>query len=197
MTDKPTAPKLEIVPSPPHDALDIEALWLDPALGDGLTDTSWHAIPVGKPRDFFRVHPDPDFRRRTEIYAHKIEGADRHGVLHSGPEDARAAGGGAAVRSRHLHLSRRLSAAVAVDVPARRREGQHRLVNCPGRGAGRDRQVGASGLEQAIVPDARRAARIRTRPGLGEVAGVQRTGQGCVRPARRHSGHRRIRSIAN
>ena len=47
MTDKPTAPKLEIVsPSPtPNDALDIEALWLDPALGDGLTDTSWHSDP--------------------------------------------------------------------------------------------------------------------------------------------------------
>ena len=40
MTDKPTAPQLEIVfPSPtPNDALDIEALWLDPALGDGLVD---------------------------------------------------------------------------------------------------------------------------------------------------------------
>ena len=76
MTDKPTASKLEIVsPSPtPNDASDIEALWLDPALGDGLTDTNWHTIPVDKPKDFFRVHPDPDYRRRTEIYAHKTEG---------------------------------------------------------------------------------------------------------------------------
>ena len=52
MTDKPTAPKLGIVPpSPtPNDALDIEALWMDPALGDGLIDTNWHTIPVDKPK---------------------------------------------------------------------------------------------------------------------------------------------------
>ena len=74
MTDKPAAPKLGIVsPSLTNDASDIEALWLDPAPGDGLTDTNWHTIPVDKPKDFFRVHPDPDYRRRTEIYAHKTE----------------------------------------------------------------------------------------------------------------------------
>jgi hypothetical protein len=70
-------PKLKIVrPSPatPNDALDIEALWLDPALGDGLTDISWSTIPIDKPKDFFRVHPDKSYRRRTEIYVHKIEG---------------------------------------------------------------------------------------------------------------------------
>ena len=75
MTETP-APKLEIVPTPtPSDALDIEALWLDPALGDGLVDTNWHSVPVDKPKDFFRVHPDPGYRRRTEIYTHKPEGA--------------------------------------------------------------------------------------------------------------------------
>ena len=88
MTDKPTAPQLEIVsPSPtPNDALDIEALWLDPALGDGLVDASWHSIPVGKPRDFFRVHPDPSYRRRTEIYAHKVEGQIDTAYYILGPE---------------------------------------------------------------------------------------------------------------
>jgi hypothetical protein len=87
MADKP-APKLEVVtPSPtPKDALDIEALWLDPALGDGLTDSSWHSIPVGKPRDFFRVHPDSNFRRRTEIYTHKTEGAIDTQFYILGPE---------------------------------------------------------------------------------------------------------------
>ena len=54
--------------STPSDAQDIEALWLDTALGDGLTDTSWHTIPVDKPKDFFRVHPDRDYRRRTEVW---------------------------------------------------------------------------------------------------------------------------------
>ena len=87
MTDKPTA-KLEIV-SPsltPNDASDIEALWLDPALGDGLTDTNWHTIPVDKPKDFFRVHPDRDYRRRTEIYAHKTEGQIETAYYILGPE---------------------------------------------------------------------------------------------------------------
>jgi hypothetical protein len=71
--DAAKKPKLEVVPPP--DAGDIEALWLDPALGDGITDTHWHAIPIGKPKDFFRVHPDREMRRRTEIYVHKPEDA--------------------------------------------------------------------------------------------------------------------------
>ena len=58
----------------PKDALDIDSLWLDPALGDGLVDVHYHDIPVGKPRDFFRVYPDPAYRRLTEIYVHKVEG---------------------------------------------------------------------------------------------------------------------------
>jgi hypothetical protein len=40
------------------DAADIEALWLDPALGDGIVDVHYHNIPVGKPRDFFRTVAD-------------------------------------------------------------------------------------------------------------------------------------------
>jgi hypothetical protein len=69
-------PKLEVVPTvTPGDAQDIEALWLDPKLGDGITDVHWHAIPIGKPRDFFRAHADQAFRRRTEIYVHKTEDA--------------------------------------------------------------------------------------------------------------------------
>jgi len=71
MTDK--KPKLEIVP--PSDALDLSGLWLDPALGDGITETVRHSIPLGKPRDFFRMHPDPTYRRRVEIYRHKAENA--------------------------------------------------------------------------------------------------------------------------
>jgi hypothetical protein len=59
----------------PADADDFESLWLDPALGDGITDASYHTVAVGKPRDFFRVHPNKDYRRRVEIYTHKSEGA--------------------------------------------------------------------------------------------------------------------------
>jgi len=77
MSDEATKkPKLEVVPPvTPSDAQDIEALWLDPGLGDGITDTHWHQIPIGKPKNFFRVHPDPMFRRKTEIYVHKPEDA--------------------------------------------------------------------------------------------------------------------------
>ena len=68
--------KLEVVAAAtPSDAQDIEALWMDAALGDGITNEHWHSISVGKPRDYFRVHPDPAFRRKTEIYVHKPEGA--------------------------------------------------------------------------------------------------------------------------
>ena len=35
---------------------------------------SFHSITVDKPKDFFRVHPDPGYRRRTEMYIHKVEG---------------------------------------------------------------------------------------------------------------------------
>jgi hypothetical protein len=57
----------------PDDAGDINSLWLDPALGDGLVDVHYHSIPVGKPKDYFRVNPDPAYRRLTEVYIHKSE----------------------------------------------------------------------------------------------------------------------------
>src|SRR5215831_5651519 len=67
--------KLEVVsPVTPKDADDIEALFLDPALGDGLTDQVYHSIPTGKPKAFFRVCPLAGYRRRTELYVHKVEG---------------------------------------------------------------------------------------------------------------------------
>jgi hypothetical protein len=59
----------------PSDAKDFDTLWQDPGLGDGIVDMSYHNIPVGKPKDFFRTHPDSNYRRRTEIYTHKPEGA--------------------------------------------------------------------------------------------------------------------------
>jgi hypothetical protein len=59
---------------PPKDAEDYANLWKDPDLGDGITEVKRSKIAVSKPRDFFRVHPDKAFRRRTEIYVHKPEG---------------------------------------------------------------------------------------------------------------------------
>ena len=67
----PLKPKVKAVP---EDALDVSSLWLDPALGDGLVDVHYHTVPLGKPRDYFRVNPDPAYRRLSEIYVHKIEG---------------------------------------------------------------------------------------------------------------------------
>jgi len=65
-------PKLEVVTK--DDAVDIADLWLDNSLGDGITDAQWHTVPMGKPKDFFRVHPDRDYRRRTEVLIQKKEG---------------------------------------------------------------------------------------------------------------------------
>jgi hypothetical protein len=80
-TPKPK-PKLEIVP-PPSDALDLSDLWLDTNLGDPLTSTYQHSIPIRKPKNFFRVHPDRGMRRHVEIYVHKPEGAveEQHFVI--------------------------------------------------------------------------------------------------------------------
>jgi hypothetical protein len=58
----------------PEDAQDFESLWLDPTLGDGIVDVHYHRVTVDKPRDFFRTHPDKTYRRRAEIYTHKVEG---------------------------------------------------------------------------------------------------------------------------
>lgn len=153
MTEK--KPKLELIDSPPtpSDALDIEALWLDSALGDGLTDTSWQSIPVDKPKDFFRVHPDLAFRRRTEIYVHKVEGEIETSYYIIGPKmqkrlvEARPC---VLVTCIYRDGSPRLW---PIMWSARWRKGQHGLVNGQVSGADRDRQVDAAGLEQAVVPD--------------------------------------------
>jgi hypothetical protein len=37
----------------PADAQDLDQLWVDNKMGDGITGTSYHTVPVGRPRDFF------------------------------------------------------------------------------------------------------------------------------------------------
>src|SRR5262245_13346283 len=77
--DVKKAEHIKLVPDPkvilPEDTVDLSGLWLDPTLGDGITETVRYTIPLGKPRDFFRLHPDPAYRRRVEIYRHKPENA--------------------------------------------------------------------------------------------------------------------------
>ena len=76
--EKKPDPKLKVVEAeqekPIADAEDLSSLWMDTTLGDGLTETVVAKIPIGKPRDFFRVVADPSYRRKCEIYTHKIEG---------------------------------------------------------------------------------------------------------------------------
>jgi hypothetical protein len=69
MADKATPLK------PVPDAGDLDDLWIDTGLGDGITTPTLLTVPVDKPRNFFRVHPDIKYRRHTEIYTHKPEGA--------------------------------------------------------------------------------------------------------------------------
>src|SRR6516225_6262945 len=61
MSDEAKKPRLPV--ETPSDASDLDSLWLDSSLGDGITDVHYHEIPVGKPKDFFRTHPDKRFRR--------------------------------------------------------------------------------------------------------------------------------------
>ena len=68
MSDKPD---LKVVRP---DADDLADLWLPTGLGDGLTDTHIYSIPIGKPRNYFRVCPDEKYRRKCEAYIHKVEG---------------------------------------------------------------------------------------------------------------------------
>ena len=58
---------------PQSDTDDIEALWEDDELGDPLTTTHIHQIPIGKPKDFFWVCPDRKYRKKTWVYVHRSE----------------------------------------------------------------------------------------------------------------------------
>jgi hypothetical protein len=81
MTDKPMLRAVSA--TTPEDATDFDSLWMDPGLGDGITDVSYHRVPAGKPKNFFRTIPNPAYRRRTEIYTHKPEGAvdEQHFII--------------------------------------------------------------------------------------------------------------------
>ena len=101
-------PKLEVVPNvTPSDAQDIEALWLDPKLGDGITDAHWHTVLIGKPRDFFRVHPDPAFRPPNGNIRAQTRGCDRGAALYPRSRHARPAVRSAPLCHRRLCPPRR------------------------------------------------------------------------------------------
>jgi hypothetical protein len=75
--DAKRKPQPEVVKFPeqhgPDDAEDIESLF-EPELGDAITESTMLEVPLGKPKDFFRTHPDEGFRQRAEMYVHAPEG---------------------------------------------------------------------------------------------------------------------------
>jgi hypothetical protein len=58
----------------PKDAEDLSSLWIDSGIGDALANPTMLSVPCDRPRNFFRIHPDPAYRRQAEIYVHKVEG---------------------------------------------------------------------------------------------------------------------------
>jgi hypothetical protein len=71
--------------TPPTDAVDIASLWVNVDGGDPLAVEHVHKIPIGRPKDFCRVHPSADFRRRCVIYKHKTENMLREEYYLVGP----------------------------------------------------------------------------------------------------------------
>ena len=69
----PTGAKVKTY-KPPADAADLADLFVDTGQGDPLTETTIHGIAVDKPKDFFRVDPDPAYRKKCFVYTLKIEG---------------------------------------------------------------------------------------------------------------------------
>src|SRR3954470_14467829 len=67
---EPTAEEVRKV----ADAQDLDSLWIDTGLSDGITVTGSHAVTIDKPKTFYRTHPDINYRRRTWVYTHKVEG---------------------------------------------------------------------------------------------------------------------------
>jgi hypothetical protein len=57
----------------PEDAKDIAGLF-EVDHGDPITEMAILNIPIGKPKDFFRTHPDKLYRQRATLYTHKPEG---------------------------------------------------------------------------------------------------------------------------
>ena len=75
-----TEPKI----AAPEDAKDLDELWINSKLGDGITDTMIHKVPIGKPKEFFRVIKDPKYRRRAEIVTLKSEKSRNNTSLSGG-----------------------------------------------------------------------------------------------------------------
>ena len=159
----------------PDDAKDLADLWLDPGLGDGIVEANFHTIPIGRPKNFFRTVPDEAYRRRTEIYTHKPEGAiDEQNFIIAKPMRGR------------IEEARPCTLVTVVY-----RDGSPRLwpIKFPRDGEHDNdawvtaRAAARAGLERWVklvwvaagLPDARSYAGIRARPGLQQAPAVRRS----------------------
>ena len=78
---KSEKPPLAVV----EDADDISSLWIDTGTKDALTETVT-TVKLDKPKDFFRVHPSPDMRRKgRKLSSSKRKAPSRTKSLLSAP----------------------------------------------------------------------------------------------------------------
>ena len=88
----------------PEDAKDLDSLWVDPGLGDGITTANFHTVPVDKPKTFFRTHPELDLSPPHCGVHPQGRGCDRGAALYRGAGHARPYREGAAVHARVCRL---------------------------------------------------------------------------------------------
>ena len=77
--------KSEKPPLVVEDVDDLSSLWIDTGVKDALTETVT-TVKLGKPKDFFRVHPSLEMRKRAEIVVVKTEGAFEDQIFIVGPK---------------------------------------------------------------------------------------------------------------
>ena len=200
MTEKPKLEVVESTPLPtPNDASDIEALWSDPALGDGLTDTSWHKIPVGQAE---RLFPGPSRIPTTDVVPRSMptspKARSKRRTTFWGPKC-----GGGCRKPAPAFSSLAFTATARCGLwPTHVSRARAKRTTPPGRAPGLPRGPlsskwvsliwsGRSYLTRDALPG------YAPDPGLDEVASVQRVGESRVRPARRDPRHRSTRSIAS
>ena len=82
---KNMAPREQKSEKPPlavvEDADDISSLWIDTGAKDALTETVT-TVKLGKPKDFFRMHPSPDMRARAKSSPSKRKAAFEEQIFH-------------------------------------------------------------------------------------------------------------------
>ena len=179
------------------DATDIECLWFDPALGDGITNTTSHSPSWSASRRIFSARlPIRTTAAAGEMYVHKVEGDVRRDALHPRP-------------SMRGMIPEATPCVTLVTVvyrdgtprlwPVKHARGEHDNRHGSPR-ARPPRPDGDSGSNwSGSATPTRRAMRCQAtrRIRLLEAAAVRRTRAVGLRRIRHHQRHEAIRSIAN